>query len=231
MNTPLLLVPGLLCSHRLFAPQIAAFGAGREVTVTEHALDDTIEAMAERILAAAPDRFAVAGLSMGGYVALEIVRRAPGRVERLALLDTNARADTTEHIAARRKLVALCREEGVAAVQTALLPRLLHTSRLEDRSLVDEVVRMAEEVGEAGFHNQMNAIMTRRERRADLPAIRCPVSIVVGEEDVITPPEMAKEMAELIEGAALHILAGCGHLTTMEKPVEVSSLLETWLDG
>lgn len=229
MNTPLLLVPGLLCSHRLFAPQIAAFRAGRDVTVAGHAADDTIEAMAERILAEAPERFAVAGLSMGGYVALEIVRQAPRRVERLALLDTNARADTTEHIAARRKLVALCREEGVAAVQRALLPRLLHASRLEDRSLVDDVVHMAGEVGETGFHNQMGAIMTRRERRDDLPAIHCPVSIVVGEEDVITPPEMSKEMADLIEGAVLHVVPDCGHLTTMEKPEEVNRILEDWL--
>src|SRR5262249_43712993 len=151
--------------------------------------------IARRILAEAPPRFALVGLSMGGYIAFEILRQARTRVARLALLDTQARADGDEVRAARRAQMDLARTVGLTPVVDALIPRLVHPARVQERPLRALLHEMAAEVGLDGYLNQQNANMTRPDSRSDLALIRCPTLVLVGEADVLTPPELAREMA------------------------------------
>jgi pimeloyl-ACP methyl ester carboxylesterase len=228
---PLILVPGLLCSERLFASQANAFSGRIETSVAVHTAHDTMAAIARSILAAAPPRFALAGLSMGGYIAQEIMHQAPDRVDRLCLLDTRARPDTAEETVNRHRLLDLCAREGVVEVQRTLMSKLIRTDRIGEEPLTSEILKMAEQIGEAGFRRQMAAIMSRQDPRTILPAIRCPTTIIVGSEDVLTPPEMSREMAELIPDATLEILPGSGHMSTMEVPEEVNRILAVWLEA
>ena len=224
-DVPLVLVPGLLCSAALFAPQVAQLGRDRHVIVADHTRADRMAEIATGILAASPERFALAGLSMGGYVALEIVRQAPERVTHLALLDTSARPDVPERVADRRRLIEIARTEGVARVQRLLLPRLVHPDRMADAALVEAVVRMAEETGLDAFLRQQEAIIARPDSRPLLAAIRCPTLVLVGADDQLTPPELAREMAAGIAGSRLAVVAACGHLSSLEQPGEVSRAL------
>ena len=177
---PLLMIPGLLCSPALFAAQSAAFGVSRPVVIADPACGDRVGAIAGRILADAPDRFALAGLSMGGYIAFEILRQAPSRVTRAAFLDTSALPDPPEREADRRSLIELARRAGVREVQRQLLPRLLHPTRLSDRPLCDRVLEMADAVGFEAFVRQQEAIIARPDSRPSLAAITCPTLVVVG---------------------------------------------------
>lgn len=229
--TPLVLVPGLLCSDDLFARQIEHFSTRRDVYIGRVLHHDRLEAMAEQILALAPPRFALAGLSLGGYVAFEILRQAPERVDRLALLDTNARADRADQVAQRRMLIGLGRTLGVRTVQAAVLPYLVHKRRLTDRPLVDRVLAMAEAVGRPAFERQQEAIIARPDNRPFLAEIRCPTLIVVGAQDTMTPPKVAEEMHAGITGSRLEIIDDCGHLSTMEQPDKVNVVLEDWLEN
>lgn len=228
----LILLPGLLCDDRLFAPQRAALGtAAADVSVPDLTRDESVAAMADRVLAAAPERFALAGLSMGGYVALEILRRAPGRVTRLALLDTQARADTDEAKARRRGLMDSAAGDGLEAVTSRLLPLLLHEDRLGDADLTGTVRAMADAVGSDAFLRQQRAIMGRPDSRPSLPAIAVPTLVLAGREDAITPPELQQEMAAGIQHATLVLLPRCGHLSTLERPDAVARQLLAWLQA
>lgn len=226
----LVLVPGLSCTQRLFAPQMAALGSICKIIVGDHTRDDSITAIASRVLEAAPDRFALGGLSMGGYVALEIMHQAPERVTRLALLDTNARADTEEVRENRRRLIALAEMGGrVAELHEMLWPRLVHPKRQGDAALENTVRIMAEETGAETFIRQERAIMGRRDARSALPSINVPVLVLVGDADQLTPPEQAREMADLLPRASLVVVPDCGHLSTLEEPNRVNRALEAWL--
>jgi pimeloyl-ACP methyl ester carboxylesterase len=213
----------------LWAPQIAALSDIADCTVADHTRHDTMEGIARAILAAAPERFALAGLSMGGYISYEIVRQAPERVERLALLDTGSRADTPERTAARRDLLATAEREGVAHAQELLMPALIHPARLADQALVDTILQMAADTGLEAFQRQEAAIIGRPDNRPLLPGIRCPTLVLVGEQDALTPPELAREIAAGIPGAKLAIVPDCGHLSTLERPEAVNSALRAWL--
>ena len=225
----LLLVPGLLCSPALFSPQIAAFGTVRDVVIAEHTRADRVEAIAGQILAAAPARFALAGLSMGGYIVFEILRQAPERVTRAAFLDTSARPDVPERTADRRGLIEIARTEGVRKVQKLLLPRLLHPARLSDAGLCETVLDMADAVGLDGFVRQQEAIIARPDSRPSLSAVTCPTLVLVGAEDPQTPPDLAQEIAAGIPSSRLLIIPDCGHLSTLEQPHAVNRALADWL--
>ncbi len=228
---PLLLVPGLLCSARLFEAQIAALAPANEIEVADHTTADTMAGVAEAILAEAPDEFTLIGLSMGGYIAFEILRQAPGRVRRLALLDTQARADTDDIIANRRRLLDLADRDGAVAVQRELLPRLIRQDRIGEEPLTSDILKMADEVGDAGFRNQTHAIIGRPDSRDMLGTIACPTLIIVGDQDILTPPDRSREMADGIKGAELRIIPDCGHLSTMEAPDAVNAILSGWLQS
>lgn len=223
----LLLLPGLLCDARLWRDQIEALGTG--VTIADLTRDDSVGAMATRALAAAPPRFALAGLSMGGYVALEIMRRAPGRVSRLILLDTSARKDTEEQSRRRRGLMALTRSGQFRGVTPRLLPLLVHPDRVAEQPLAGEVMAMAERVGKEAFLRQQTAILGRPDSRPDLPGFAVPALVAVGAQDALTPPDHAEEIAAGIPGARLEVIADCGHLPTMERPAEATALMRDFL--
>jgi pimeloyl-ACP methyl ester carboxylesterase len=229
MPTPVVLVPGLLCSARLYAAQVTALWGAGPVMVADHTRADTMGALAEDILAAAPRRFALAGLSMGGYISLEILRRAPERVTRLALLDTSARPDTPEATRIRHEQIALAQGGRFAEVPLQQFPRLVHCDRHNDGTLRDLVLKMAEEVGAPAFVRQQRAVMTRPDSRPSLAAIGCPTVILVGEGDVLTPPEVARELAAGIRGAGLVVVPDSGHLSTLERPEAVNRALLDWL--
>src|SRR3712207_5650792 len=185
--------------------------------------------MALRALAAAPPRFAVAGLSMGGYVALEIMRRAPERVARLALLDTSARTDTPDQARRRREAIELAEGGGFEGVADRMLPNLVHPDRLPDEGLVAAIRAMAERLGKDGFLRKQRAIMGRIDSRPHLPRIACPTLVLCGREDASTPLPLSEEMASLIPGARLEVVERCGHMPAMERPAEVTAALRRWL--
>ncbi len=228
-KTPLLLVPGLLCDRALWQAQIDDLSDIAEPVVADVSHDDSMTGMARRVLGQAPPRFALAGLSMGGYVAQEIMRQAPDRVSRLALLDTGARADTVEQTARRRGLIELAEKGEFKGVTPRLLPLFLHADRLSDDALVSAVTAMTERVGKDAFLRQQQAIMSRPDSRPSLPAIQCPTLVLCGRQDQLTPLDLHEEIAALIRGAHLEIVEECGHLSTMERPWEVSVLLRQWL--
>ncbi|MBO1075623.1 alpha/beta fold hydrolase [Roseomonas marmotae] len=227
---PLLLLPGLLCDVRLWRDQIAALKDVAACQVADTTQDAGLGEMALRALAMAPPRFALAGLSMGGYLALEIMRRAPERVTRLALMDTGARPDTEEQSRRRRGLMSLTRSGQFKGVTPRLLPSLLHPAHI-DGPLGFEVREMAERVGREAFLRQQQAILHRPDSRPDLPRITVPTLVVVGEQDVLTPPELSEEMAAAIPNARLVRIPEAGHLPPMEQPERVTSLLRDWLAG
>lgn len=229
MTETLVLVPGLLCTADLFGPQIAAFQGEREIVVADHRQDDTIPAIAARLLAAAPARFALCGLSMGGYVALEVLRRAPERICRLALLDTSARADGEEARERRVALMEQARGGRFEAVKEQLWERIVHPDRLGDDALKSRVFAMMDEVGPETFVRQQQAIMGRVDSRPLLPGVEIPTLVLVGEADMLTPPDLAREMAEAVEWASLVVVPRCGHLATLEQPDAVTDALRRWL--
>lgn len=224
----LLLLPGLLCDARLWRDQVAALAPLARAVVADLTLDDRVEAMAARAVAAIEGPFALAGLSMGGYVALEVMRQAPERVTRLALLDTSARPDTPEQTRRRRGLISLSRSGRFRGVTPRLLPQLIHPARL-DGPLAAEVMAMAERVGQDAFLRQQAAIMHRPDSRPGLGRIAVPTLVGVGAEDALTPPPLAAELAAMIPGARLRHFADAGHLPTMETPEAVNAALAAWL--
>lgn len=226
---PLLLVPGLLCSPALFSHQISGLNSIRRVLVADHTRSDRMEKIAADILAEAPPRFALAGLSMGGYIAMAIVRAAPERVTRIAFIDTSARADPPEREADRRRLVELARAKGTREVQKVLLPRLIHPDRMTEGALVETILQMAVDTGVDAFARQQEAIITRPDSRPSLAAIRVPALVIVGEQDLQTPPDIAKEIADATPGAKLVVIPDCGHLSTLERPDAVNAALAAWL--
>ena len=230
-SLPLVLVPGLLCSARLYGPQVEALWPHGPVTVADHRRDDTMAAIAKRILDNAPPRFALAGLSMGGYIAFAMMRLAPERIAKLALLDTSARPDTEEGKAGREKFIAMADAGQLMDIVETLTPKFLHWNHAGDERLKGIVRSMARETGVEAFIKQERAIMTRPDSRPLLASIKCPTLVLVGDGDELTTPELAREMAGSIAGAKLVIVPECGHLSTLEKPEAVNQAMAEWLQS
>ena len=226
---PVVLIPGLLASARMYAGLLPQLWRAGPVMIADHTRDDGMSGIARRILDAAPARFALVGLSMGGYIAFEILRQAPQRIDRVALLDTSARADAPEQTAMRRAQMALASQGRLAEVVEQQFPRLVHRARRTDASLRQVFDLMAEEVGAAGFIRQQSANIGRADSRPTLGSIRCPTLVLVGEGDELTPPERAAEIADGIPAARLTTLPQCGHMSALEQPDEVSRALLEWL--
>lgn len=224
-SLPTVLIPGLADTPRLYQGQLPALFRFGPVMVADHTRDTTIDGIAERVLRDAPPRFALAGLSMGGYTALAIMRKAPERVLSLALLDTSARPDTPE--ASERRMQAVAQAEGgaYARVVEASWPQLVHAQRVGDEALKRVYLEMKLAVGAEAYVRQQRAIMTRPDARPGLAHILCPTLVLVGEGDTLTPPALAQEMADGIGGAELCVIQGAGHLSALEKPEAVRDAL------
>lgn len=228
-QVPIVLIPGLMCSPRLYAGQIPELWRFGPVTVASHRGADSVKEIAGQILASAPPRFSLAGLSMGGYVALEIMRQAPERVARLALVDTSARPDTPDKTQARRDQIALAEAGRLREVADILYPRWVGPARRDDPELRNTVRQMADETGAEAFIRQQTAIMNRPDSRPGLGEIDCQTHLVVGVDDEVTPLDCSEEMAEAIPGARLLVIPDCGHLSALEQPRIVTRALTAWL--
>lgn len=226
---PLILLPGLLCDAALWRHQAEHLTDVADVTVGDLSQDTSMRAMAARVLAGAPPRFCLGGLSMGGYLAFEIMRQAPERVERLALLDTSARPDTPERAETRSELIRLAQTGKFKAVMPRLLPNFIHPSRLKDPAVADVVRQMAERTGPEAFIRQQTAIMGRPDSRGDLASIRVPTLVLCGRQDVLTPLAVHEEIAAGIAGSKLVIVEDCGHLAPLERPEATTAAMRAWL--
>jgi pimeloyl-ACP methyl ester carboxylesterase len=190
-----------------------------------------MEAIAARILKNAPPHFALAGLSMGGYIAFAMMRLAPERIAKLALLDTSARPDLPEQKAGREKFIAMAQAGKLNDVVETLTPKFLHRDHAKDEGLKKIVRDMAHETGSDAFVRQQKAIMNRHDSRPLLSEIGCPTLVLVGEGDELTPLELAREIAADILGSRLVVVPSCGHLSTIEKPEAVNAAMTEWLNS
>jgi pimeloyl-ACP methyl ester carboxylesterase len=230
MREPLVLVPGLLQTNDFWREQVARLSdVAQCILPTSHFEQDNFGDMARLVLAEAPEKFALCGLSMGGYVAQEIMRQAPQRVTRICLMDTSARADTPEQTERRRGLIHLSQIGRFKGVTPKLLPLLLHHDRLSETVLTDRLMAMAEEIGREGFTKQQTAIINRPDGRVDLKAYDLPALVLCGRQDALTPLELHDEMAALIPNARQVVIEESGHLPPMERPDETAAALRTWL--
>lgn len=220
----------MMCDATLWGAQMDALGDRCRVAVGDIGGADSIAAIAAQVLAQAPARFSLAGLSMGGIVALEIWRRAPGRIEGLALLDTNFRPDPSERRELRdRQISDVARGDLAAVLRDELKPNYLARCHRDNTALLDDVLAMGIALGPDVFRRQSLALRDRPDSTATLPDISCPTLVLCGDEDRLCPPELHREMARLIPGAQLEVVSDCGHLSTMEQPDAVNAALLRWL--
>jgi pimeloyl-ACP methyl ester carboxylesterase len=226
---PILLVPGLASSPRIYAPVLPALWRFGPVTVANHIRDDNMGAIARRILAEAPPRFALAGHSMGGYIAFEIMRQAPDRVAKLALINTQARPDTSEATARRRGQIARAQAGEFNALLDELFAGFVHPSRHGDAGLRQLVHDMGDDIGPDAFVRQQTAVISRADSRPILAWIKCPTLVLTGDEDNTIPNSLSTEMANGIPAAKLVILSACGHLPQVEQPQATADALIEWL--
>jgi pimeloyl-ACP methyl ester carboxylesterase len=226
---PILLVPGLGGSPRIYAPVAPALWRFGSVTVANHIRDDNMGAIARRILAEAPPRFALAGHSMGGYIAFEIIRQAPDRVARLALINTQARPDTPEATARRNEMIDRARAGQYHGVLDDLFPGFVHPSRRQDAALHRVVHDMGDDIGAEAFARQLTAVIGRTDSRPTLASMGCPTLVLTGDQDNTIPNVLSTEMAEGIRGAKLTIIPNCGHLPQLEQPQATADALIDWM--
>ncbi|MCC7484701.1 MAG: alpha/beta fold hydrolase [Burkholderiales bacterium] len=224
----LVLVPGLVCDGAVWAHQVEYLRDVARMTVPPVTAGITMAEMAAGVLAEAPPRFALAGFSMGGYVALEMLRQAPRRVTRLALLDTSARGDTAEKTAWRERVIALCEGGRYAQVIEDMLPILLHADRQRD-PLADFVRAMAQRVGGATYVLRQRALMTRLDGRDLLRAADIPVRAIMGRQDAMSTHEAHAEIARLAPRGRFSVIEECGHMCVIERPHAATALLRDWL--
>ncbi|RME61942.1 MAG: alpha/beta fold hydrolase [Alphaproteobacteria bacterium] len=229
MADTLILVPGLGCDRRLWAQQIVALDAGRRIVVADQTRHDRIADMARALLETAPPRFAIAGLSMGGYVVLEVLRQAPQRIDRLALIDTNAHADTPESTARRQAQIERAAKGGYKAVVNELTPLLVAPAHAAVPAVADVYRAMALDTGAEAFIRQQRAIVSRADSRGLLGGIAVPSLVLCGEHDALSPPNLHREMAAAIPGAVLEVVPRAGHLAPLEAPVPVTAAMARWL--
>ena len=225
----LVLVPGHLCDARLWDHQSRHLCDLADIHIAETGKDDSMAGMAARLLEHAPDRFALAGLSMGGMICMEVMRQAPERVERLALLDTNAMPDMPERAAARRDMLEQARSGEIDAVIDGFMDAVLPPGRRHEPSLSIPVREMMASVAAHSLEDQVKALSDRPDSRPDLPGYTLPVLLVCGRQDMLTPLAWHEEMARLIPDARLAVIEECAHMSTMERPHAVTALLRDWL--
>jgi len=227
---PIIFIPGLLCDEALFAHQINALqAAGYTCSVRVPTGAQHVRELAESVLASAPPRFTLAALSMGGYVAFEILRQAPERVEKLILMNTQAKPDTEEHKNRRRALIELSRTGRFKGVTPRLLPNLINAKHLQNAEMTQVIFDMAGRLGQGVFEDQQTAIMHRPDSRELLPTLTQPTLVIGGEDDQLVSVQSITDMANAIPHATLHILEDCGHLAPLEQAEITTGLILDFL--
>jgi pimeloyl-ACP methyl ester carboxylesterase len=227
----LLLLPGSLCDEQLWSPQIEALSGDYEISTPELRSYDSLTQMAEVVLQDAPERFALAGFSMGGRVALEIWRRAAARVDGIALLDAGVHPVRPGEGERRQGMMDLAREQGMTALAEAWLPRTLQPSRLSDVSLVADLTRMICRFTPDDYEAEIRALLNRPDAREVVPSLNRPTLLLSGEDDPLSSPAQNRELAAQIPGAQLVIIPGCGHFAPLEAPEETTRALQQWLEA
>ncbi|NIK55998.1 alpha/beta fold hydrolase [Kribbella shirazensis] len=223
-------VPGLLCDEAVWSSTLHALAHPAPTSISDvHTEPLSVAAMAEALLSGSPDRFALAGLSLGGYIALEVMRRAPERITRLALVDTNARADDPRSTSRRRAQLRLVGEDRFEEVVEQLVATFLAPARRHDEPLVARLAAMMRRTGPEVFARQQEAIIARADTRPLLPGITCPTLVLFGEEDALNPPAVRQELVDALPQAEAVVLSGTGHLAPLENPAATGAALHRWL--
>lgn len=229
--TPLVLLPGMMCDARLFTPQTDHFSAERAVQVACLTRHNRVQDMARAVLMAAPERFALAGLSMGGIVAMEVVRQAPERVAGLALLDTNPLAEDARVQAGRAPQIKTAAEGGLLdMLVNKVFPNYL-AAETTQAPILATCFAMAESLGADVFIRQSEALMHRPDQTETLCQYSGPAMILCGEQDRLCPVSRHTLMKELMPHADLRVLPAAGHLVTLEKPIETNKAMAQWLEA
>jgi pimeloyl-ACP methyl ester carboxylesterase len=230
MKELLVFLPGMMCDARLFAPQLAAFSHHRTVSVVPIINHDSIKLLAEEVLAAAPEKFALLGLSMGGIVAMEVIRQAPKRISRLALLDTNPLAELPEVSANREPQIEAVRQGRLRSIMRDEMKPNYLSEGLDKTKILDLCMAMAETLGAEVFVRQSRALQTRPDQQGNLPKITVPTLILCGHDDRLCPLERHIMMRDLIPGAKLSVINNASHLPTLENPDDTNKAISQWLN-
>ena len=228
-NIPILLIPGLGTSPRTYSNILPQLWQHGHVTIANQTHDDSMEAMAKCILTAAPPSFALIGHSMGGYVAFEIMRQAPERVLKLALMNTSARPDGDEAKEKRKAQIEKAKHGMFAEIIEGALPAFLHTQNKDDENLRRIITDAHNDAGADAYIRQQMAIMGRPDSRPDLENIKVPTLVITGSDDKLIPLEPSQEIVSAITGAELVVIQNAGHMAALEQPEEVSKVLADWL--
>lgn len=229
MGEPLVLIPGMACDMRLFEAQIRALGRDRAVSLAPPALGERMEEIASELLSQLPQKFALVGHSFGGGVAMEILRRAPERVQRIALIACSPLADTPQQAAEREPLLVKLRAGRVEEALRDLMPAE-HLAPWPGRlEALNRFLAMGQELGPEIVAKQVRALQRRRDQQATLRKIRMPALVICGAYDGLTPPKRHEFMAELIPNCTLTVIEEAGHLVPMEAPEAVTAALKDWL--
>jgi len=230
MNLPLALLPGMMCDDRLFAPQLAGLGQDRQIIIPDYGMADSMDALAADILADLPPRFALGGVSMGGILAMEIMRQAPARVSHLALIDTNPFAERDEVRRRRGPQIEAVREGQLETIMRDEMKPAYFTHLADSRALRDLCLDMALSVGPQAFIRQSLALRDRPDYSQTLRQVTCPTLILCGRHDTLCPVSRHEAMLDMIPHARLCIVEDAGHLPTIEKPDEVTQALHDLLE-
>ena len=231
MNEPLVFLPGHMCDGRLFAHQIEAFSPKSAVHLANFAHGATMAEFAANALASAPPRFVLCGLSMGGIVAMEILRTAADRIAGLVLMDTNHRAETHESAEARKRRIALARRGELASVVRDEMKPAYLAEGPRNEQILELVMAMAIGLGSQVFERQARAIMSRPDQSETLRRAAVPTLVICGEEDKLCSPQTHEDMAGLIPGSKLEVVRGAGHLVSLEQPERTNELISDWLEN
>ena len=231
MNEPLVLLPGMMCDGRLFTPQIAAFSSERPVMVIPSLGEASMSGYAAHVLEVAPPRFLLAGLSMGGIIAMEVIRQAPERVTRLALFDTNPLPDPPEKAPLRAAQVAQVRQGRLREVMRDEMKPNYLADGPRKAQILDLCMEMAEALGPETFGEQSHAVQTRPDQSETLRSVKVPTLVLCGEEDKLCPVSRHRLMHDLIPGSELVVVSEAGHLPTLEQPEITNEAMTRWMSN
>jgi len=223
-----------MCDANVWEDQTRELGLSTTVSISDHGSADSLGAMAEAIIAAAPARFAIAGHSMGGRVALEVFRRVPERLQGIALLDTAyaaraAGAEGEEEAAKRYALLDIAKKNGTRTMGAVWVQKMVHEDRLFETSLMDAILDMFGRKSVDTFAAQIKALLDRPDAEPLLARIKCPAMVLCGRQDTWSPVEVHEQMAAKIQNSRLVVIEDCGHMSTMERPAEVTAAMQEWL--